>query len=148
MAELKDKSVGVVLFYKFPRSIKFLILKHKKGHWSFAKGHKNKGETEIRTAKRELLEEAGIDNVEFISKKVLLKENYIYISKNKDKIRKSVDYFIALSKSKKVKIDKKEIINYKWCTYKGAEKIITYKQSRKVLKKAVRLISKQSSAKG
>jgi 8-oxo-dGTP pyrophosphatase MutT (NUDIX family) len=119
-----------------------LILKHKKGHWSFAKGHREKGETSIDTAKRELLEEAGIDDVKFISKKILLKEKYTFLNRDDFEVRKEVSYFIAGTKTKRVKIDKKEIINYEWCTLKAAEKLITYKQSRKTIKKADSLITK------
>ncbi len=143
MPALRDKSIGVIIFCQFPRSLKFLILKHKKGHWSFAKGHKDKGETAIETARRELHEEAGIDVVDFVSRKILLKESYVYLNKNKSKVKKTVSYFIAKSKSKKVKIDKKEIVNYKWCTVTAADKIITYKQSRKTLKQAFKLVKNQ-----
>lgn len=143
MPEIKDRSIGVILYYKFPRSIKYLILKHKKGHWAFAKGHKSKGETFLQTAKRELHEEAGINEVEFLSKKILLSERYIIQDKNKDKVRKTVDYFIAKSKTTKIIIDKNEIVNYRWCTTKQAEKLITYQQSKKILKKANRLITKK-----
>ena len=136
----KDKSVGIILYCKFPRSLKFLILKHKKGHWSFAKGHRDKGESTLDAAKRELFEEAGIKNVDFVSKKILLKEKYTFILKNKNKVIKEVSYFIAGTKSKKVKIDKKEIINSKWCTLNLAQKVITYKQSIKTLKKANKII--------
>ena len=142
MAFIKDKSVGVILYCKFPRSLKFLILKHKKGHWSFAKGHKDKGETAFETANRELHEEAGIDDVEFVSKRILLIEEYIFTNKNKDKVRKVVSYFIARSKTKKVRIDKREITGYKWCTINAADKVITFRQSRKTLKKANKLILK------
>lgn len=143
MAVIKDKSVGVILYCNFPRSLKFLILKHKKGHWSFAKGHKDKGETAFETAKRELHEEAGIDDVEFISKRILLNEEYTFVNKSKDIVKKEVRYFIASSKSKKVKIDNREITGYKWCTLNAAEKVITFRQSRKTLKKANKLISKK-----
>ena len=143
MAVIKDKSVGVVLYCNFPRSLKFLILKHKKGHWSFAKGHKDKGETAFETAKRELHEEAGIDDVEFISKRILLNEEYTFVNKSKDIVKKEVRYFIARSKSKKVKIDNREITGYKWCTLNAAEKVITFRQSRKTIKKANKLISKK-----
>lgn len=142
MAVIKDKSVGVILYCNFPRSLKFLILKHKKGHWSFAKGHKDKGETAFETAKRELHEEAGIDDVEFISKRILLNEEYTFVNKSKDIVKKEVRYFIARAKSKKVKIDNREITGYKWCTLNAAEKVITFRQSRKTLKKANKLISK------
>ncbi len=143
MAVIKDKSIGVILYCKFPRSLKFLILKHKKGHWSFAKGHRDKGESAIETAIRELHEEAGLDNVEFISKRILITEEYSFLNKNNDKVRKQVSYFIAKSKSKKVKIDRKEIIGFKWCTAGSADKVITYKQSKKTLKKANKLILKK-----
>jgi len=143
LAVIKDKSVGVILYCNFPRSLKFLILKHKKGHWSFAKGHKDKGETAFETAKRELHEEAGIDDVEFISKRILLNEEYTFVNKSKDIVKKEVRYFIASSKSKKVKIDNREITGYKWCTLNAAEKVITFRQSRKTLKKANKLISKK-----
>lgn len=139
----KDKSIGVILFYKFPRSLKFLILKHRKGHWSFAKGHKEKGEKAVDTAIRELHEEAGIDGTVFLSKRILLRENYIFLNRNNEKIKKTVDYFIAKSKTKRVKIDKKEITNYKWCTLKASEKVITFKESRKTLRKANGLILKR-----
>ncbi len=131
------------MFYKFPRSLKFLILKHKKGHWSFAKGHKDNGESAIETAERELHEEAGILKVDFLSRKILLKENYIFLNRDREKVRKSVDYFIAESNTKKVKIDGKEIVNFKWCTPKAADRIITYKESRKTLKKAAAIITKK-----
>ncbi|MEO8447050.1 MAG: NUDIX domain-containing protein [bacterium] len=143
----KDKSIGIILFYAFPRSTKFLILKHRKGHWSFAKGHKDKGETPIRTACRELLEEAGIDDIKFSSKKILFSESYVYSNRNKEKILKSVDYFLAESFTKKVKIDKKEITNYRWCTIKAAEKIITFNESKKLLRKASRWLNKNFNKK-
>ncbi len=147
MPGLKDKSIGVILYYRFPRSTKYLILKHKKGHWSFAKGHKEKEESAKQTASRELYEEACIDEVEFLSRKILLTERYTYINKNKVKVLKVVDYFIARSKTIKVKVDDKEIVGYKWSTLKGAEKILTYKQSKHILKKSSILINKKLTVK-
>lgn len=136
----KDKSVGIILCCKFPRSLKYLILKHKKGHWSFAKGHRDKGESLIDAAKRELFEEAGIKNIDFFSRKILLKEKYTINLKNKNKVLKEVSYFIANTKSGKVKIDKNEITNYKWCTINSAQKVITYDESKKTLKKANKIL--------
>lgn len=145
MPALKDKSIGVILYYRFPRSVKYLILKHKKGHWAFAKGHRDKGESALETAKRELHEEAGINDSAFLSKKILLTEKYTFVNKSKKKVLKEVDYFISESKNKKVKIDNREIVNFKWCTLEGSEKVLTYKQSKKILKKASILINKKIS---
>ena len=57
----KEKSCGAVI-YKFEENeVYVLLLKHNLGHWSFAKGHVEAGETEVETAKREVKEEVGLD---------------------------------------------------------------------------------------
>lgn len=147
MAVVKDKAIGVIVYCEFPRSVKFLICKHKKGHWSFAKGHKEKGETPIETAKRELFEEAGIKKVEFYSRKIELKEKYLFTDRNKIKIKKTVDYFIAKAESKKIKIDNREIIDYRWALLKPAQKLLTFRQSKRIIKKASLLVKKKSKSK-
>lgn len=141
----KDKAIGVIVYFEFPRSTKYLIVKHKKGHWSFAKGHKEKDESSIQTARRELFEEAGIKEVEFLAKKILAREKYFFNDRNKSKVRKVVSYFIAKSGTSKIRIDNKEIINYKWCTLNAADRILTYKQSRKIIKKVDKLIKNKKS---
>ncbi|MBK7252754.1 MAG: NUDIX domain-containing protein [Ignavibacteria bacterium] len=141
----KDKAIGVIVYFEFPRSTKYLIVKHKKGHWSFAKGHKEKDESSIQTARRELFEEAGIKEVEFLAKKILAREKYFFNDRNKSKVRKVVSYFIAKSGTSKIRIDNKEIINYKWCTLNAADRILTYKQSRKIIKKVDVLIRNKKS---
>ena len=141
----KDKAIGVIVYFEFPRSTKYLIVKHKKGHWSFAKGHKEKDESSIQTARRELYEEAGIKEVEFLAKKILAREKYFFSDRNKGKVKKVVSYFIAKSGTSKIRIDNKEIINYKWCTLNAADRILTYKQSRKIIKKVDVLIRNKKS---
>ncbi|MBK9403371.1 MAG: NUDIX domain-containing protein [Ignavibacteria bacterium] len=141
----KDKAIGVIVYFEFPRSTKYLIVKHKKGHWSFAKGHKEKDESSIQTARRELFEEAGIKEVEFLAKKILAREKYFFNDRNKSKVRKVVSYFIAKSGTSKIRIDNKEIINYKWCTLNAADRILTYRQSRKIIKKVDVLIRNKKS---
>ena len=141
----KDKAIGVIVYFEFPRSTKYLIVKHKKGHWSFAKGHKEKDESSIQTARRELFEEAGIKEDEFLAKKILAREKYFFNDRNKSKVRKVVSYFIAKSGTSKIRIDNKEIINYKWCTLNAADRILTYKQSRKIIKKVDVLIRNKKS---
>lgn len=141
----KDKAIGVIVYFEFPRSTKYLIVKHKKGHWSFAKGHKEKDESSIQTARRELFEEAGIKEVEFLAKKILAREKYFFRDGNKSKVKKVVSYFIAKSGTSKIRIDNKEIINYKWCTLNAADRILTYKQSRKIIKKVDKLIKNKKS---
>lgn len=143
----KDKAIGVIVFYKSGRSLKFLILKHKKGHWSFAKGHAEKGESELHTARRELREEAGLKKVKFISKEILLKEKYVFKNKTGIEVRKSVEYFIAGTDDAKIKIDNDEIADYKWCTLSQSDKLLTYRQSYKTLDEAGKIVKKYLSKK-
>jgi 8-oxo-dGTP pyrophosphatase MutT (NUDIX family) len=135
-----DQSMGVIVFFKFPLSIKYLIIKHKKGHWSFPKGHAEKGETKLETALRELEEETGITKIQLIKKIVLLKEAYKFTNGKGVKILKKVNYFIAETKTKKVKVDYKEVTNFRWCTYKAGLERITFNESKSTLKKADKIV--------
>lgn len=96
------------------------------------------------TAKRELKEETGIRKVKYISKRPMLRETYLYRNKKDIKVKKKVIYFIGESSSKEVKIDGMEISNYKWCSLASGEKLITFKESRKLLKNAFKIISNRN----
>ncbi|MFA5404386.1 MAG: NUDIX domain-containing protein [Ignavibacteria bacterium] len=142
-----DQSMGVIIFYRFPRSIKYLIIKHQKGHWSFPKGHANGNETKLKTALRELKEETSISDIQLIKKSVLLKESYKFTNGKGVKILKKVNYFIAEAKNKKVKIDYKEVVNFKWCTFKAGLEKTTFNESKSILKKADKIIRKYTNEK-
>ena len=135
-----DQSMGVIVFFQFPRSVKYLLIKHRKGHWSFPKGHADKGETKLETALRELKEETGVTKIQLLKKTVLLKEAYKFTGSKGVKILKKVNYFIAEAKSKKVKIDFREVVNYKWCTYNAGLDKITFGGSKSILKKADKIV--------
>ena len=135
-----DCSMGVIVFYRFPRSIKYLIIKHRKGHWAFPKGHAEKGETKLETALRELKEETGVSKIVLLKKNILLKEAYKFTDKKGVKILKKVDYFIAEAKNKKVKIDLKEVTNFRWATLKAGIEKVTFDESKSVLKKADKIV--------
>ena len=135
-----DQSMGVLVFYRFPRSLKYLIIKHRKGHWAFPKGHAEKGETKLEAALRELKEETGIKKINLLKKTVMVKEVYKFTGTKGVKILKKVNYFIAEAKSKKVKIDENEITNFRWCTLKAGMERITFEESKSVLKKADKVV--------
>lgn len=138
-----NHSVGIILFRLFPRSVKYLLIKQHQGHWGFPKGHIEKGEKHIDTAIRELYEETGIRKIDFLSKRVLLTDDY-YFDKETVRIHKIVDYFIAETETLKVRIDGKEILNYRWCTLDKALEKLTFSESRKILKQAVKIIKEYS----
>ena len=135
-----DMSMGVIVFYRFPRSVKYLIIKHKKGHWAFPKGHPEKGETKLETALRELEEETGVSKINLLKKRILLKEQYKFTDKKGVKILKKVNYFIAEAKNKKVKLDLKEVTDFKWATLKAGLVKITFNESKSIFKKADKIV--------
>ena len=144
MITKSNHSVGIILFHRFPRKVMYLLLKQHQGHWGFPKGHIEKGERLIDTAVRELREETGIGKINFIKKKILFKDNYSF-KNGKSKVNKIVDYYVAESLVDKVKIDGKEIINYKWLSAEKSIERLTFSKSKKILKRKKKIINEYIS---
>ncbi|MEK6886311.1 MAG: NUDIX domain-containing protein [Nanoarchaeota archaeon] len=125
-----EKSCGVVILC----NEEYLVLKHDAGHWDFPKGHVEEGESEIETAKREVLEETGIKVRLFEG----FREETTYYPK--EGILKTVVWFVGFTESKKVKQGKGEIFDYKWLKYGDALKQLTFKNAKELLTKASEFI--------
>lgn len=88
-----EKSCGAIVYRRFHGNIEILLIKHiNSGHWSFPKGHVENGETEMETAKREIMEETSIDVIiDPTSEKplpihqdeILIKLLYIFLQRQK-----------------------------------------------------------------
>lgn len=118
--------------------MKFLIIKHRKelgNHWDWPKGHVEEGKTEEETATREVFEETGIK----ISIIKGFRKQLSYTMSNG--IIKDVIYFIAQPINTKININTNELQDAKWATYDEAFKILTFDNSRELLKKAHEFIS-------
>ena len=133
---LEERSAGVILFNK-TEEIQFLVLKYPSGHWDFVKGNIEEGEEEEETAKRELFEETGINNMN-IKKGFNQKVEYNYYKKN-NKVLKIVSYYLAETEQKEVKLSF-EHLDYKWENYDDLMKLITFDNSKDILRKAYELI--------
>jgi len=127
---MKAKSCGAIVIYKGKES-KFLLLKHRLGHWDFPKGLVEKGETEKETARREVEEETGLKIK--IGKKIN-KVQYTYTFKKK-LITKEVVFFLAESKNMKVTISP-EHTAFTWAPYLKAMSLLPFKNQKETLKKA------------
>ena len=128
----KEKSAGVLVFRKSNDRLEYLILHYPHGHWSFPKGHVEGKETEKEAAKREVSEETGIKNLDFLD----FKEKISYFFKKNDKtVYKEVVYFLAYTKERKVKISH-EHQGYDWLEFKEALERLTFDNAKQVLKKS------------
>ena len=133
---IEERSAGVILFNKTD-GIQFLILKYPSGHWDFVKGNIEEGEKEKETVKRELFEETGIDSLQ-IHQEFNEKVEYNYYKKNR-KVHKIVSYYLAETDQKEIKLSF-EHLDYKWSDYEDLMKLITFENSREILKKGNELI--------
>ena len=134
---IEERSAGVILFNKVD-DIQFLVLKYPSGHWDFVKGNIEEGEGEEETVKRELFEETGINNLE-IHQGFNEKAEYNYYKKN-NKVHKIVSYYLAETNQKQVKLSF-EHLDYKWSNYEDLMKLITFENSKEILKKGNEIIN-------
>lgn len=121
--------VGVIVFDK-DRTI-LVCTDH--GNYSFPKGKRNKGETDLQTGLRELEEETGLtkDHIELIDDFTL--------DEMSRKGNLSVRYFVAklVKEHKKITFDKSELEAVEWIDVTKAYKLEKFVDRRKeILQKA------------
>ena len=127
-----EKSCGIVLF----NSDEFLLIQHPtksngdEGHWDFPKGHVEGIETELETAKRELIEETGIVNFRlFDGFRHRIEYNF---QKGNEMVPKEVIFFLAESNTKEVELSS-EHQNFVWLNKDLAHNKLTYTNAKEVL---------------
>lgn len=132
-----EKSCGVVVYRIKGKEKLYLVLRYPAGHFDFPKGHMEKGETEHETAVRELLEETGIPDIEFIEG---YREEISYIyRKNGERSNKQVVFFLGKTLLKNVKLSH-EHHDYFWLPYDAAFNKLTFNNAKNLLKKAKKIL--------
>ena len=124
-----EKSAGAVIFRKANKKIYYLLLhypssaKAPREYWDFPKGHIEKGEKLEETVKREVEEETGLKDIQFIKG---FKEWIKYFFKFKGKtVFKIVTFFLAQTQTKEIKISF-EHVGYEWLPYNNSKKVPTF----------------------
>ncbi|MCE2507894.1 MAG: NUDIX domain-containing protein [Nitrosopumilaceae archaeon] len=115
----------------------FLLLHYPSGHWDFVKGHLEPGETEIQAAVRELYEETGIANADFVEGfRRRIRYTYRFGGKNR---AKQVVFFLASTDTDRVRLSD-EHQDYMWCSYERSLGQVTFRNARRVLDCARRFL--------
>lgn len=126
-----EKSCGAIIYRRHHGNIELLLIKNANGgHWSFPKGHVEAGETEEETAKREIMEETGIE--------VELDSNFrevITFTPKKD-ITKDVIYFLARALTYNYTPQEEEIARIKWVEINNAHTLLSYDNDRQLVQQA------------
>jgi bis(5'-nucleosidyl)-tetraphosphatase len=136
----QEKSCGAVVFIKKDAQANFLLLHYEAGHWDFVKGNVETGESEKETVLRELQEETGIADAQFIEG---FKEKIEYFYRRQGAtIHKQVIFFLMETHTEKVQISF-EHVGYTWLNYEQAMEQLTFKNAKDVLQKANESLSTQ-----
>jgi 8-oxo-dGTP pyrophosphatase MutT (NUDIX family) len=131
-----EKSCGAVVFLK-DSDAKYLLLRYGAGHWDFVKGNVEPNESEKDTVIRELREETGIVDAQFIDD---FREKIEYFYRRQGAtIRKEVIFFLIETHTEKVTLSY-EHVGHTWLNYKDAMEKLTFKNAEDVLQKAHKLL--------
>ena len=129
-------SAGVVVFRMHNNVREYLLLHYLSGHWDFAKGKMEEGETKPETALRELQEEANISAKLFDG----FQEQLSYMFKYKGELtKKTVYFFVGEAVGDDIKMSR-EHKGYLWLPYQEAHARLTFKNAKEVLEKAEQFI--------
>ena len=107
-----------------------LLLQYPQGHWSYPKGHVEGEEDHYTTARRELAEETGIEEIE-IDSGWRDRTEYTFMRKGRE-IPKQVFWYIAETETLAVKISH-EHREHLWLEWEGAMRQLTHTESQGVL---------------
>lgn len=129
----KEKSCGALVYRKAGDKLQLLILRHRMGgHWSFPKGHVEKGETETETALREVKEETGL-SIELFDG---FREMVTYSPR--PGIKKDVVYFLGFARDSRTTRQEEEISEIRWIDLDQTYNYLTYDNDRRLIKSAKR----------
>ena len=137
---VREESFGVVPARIEAKKIFFLLVRHRRGHWAFPKGHAEGRESPLETARRELAEETSITRCHIVGG-VRFKELYRYSFRG-ERREKTVGYFLGIVEQKRVRIQERELTDYRWVTFPQALRLLTFDEGRAILEDAHSFLAK------
>jgi len=132
-------SGGIVFRTQGEQRYYLLVYSGRNKRWGFPKGHIEPGEDENTAALREIEEETGLRDLRLV-KGFRSEDVYEAVShrgQSKGKIiKKHSIYFLFETKDKEIKVDGREITDYRWLRLKEALKIISFDSAKEILRRA------------
>ena len=135
---IKQTAAGFVLWRVENGKRLYLLLKHTAGHWSFAKGRTEPGESLEAAARRELQEETGITDVTIVGQ---LPEPNVYVTKDYDgsTVEKTL-YLFAAHTTQDAVVLSHEHTDYGWFAFDEALAKVTHHETRDALTSAEKFL--------
>ena len=129
---LEERSAGAILYQETPSDRLYLLLNYPSGHWDFVKGNIEEGEMLKETVLREIKEETGISDVNFVDG--FEDKIEYYYQRDGELVHKEVFFFLAKTNTNHVKLSH-EHLNFTWLKFNDALQKLTYKTAQNLLKK-------------
>ena len=129
---LEERSAGAILYQETISGKLYLLLNYPSGHWDFVKGNIEEGEMLKETVLREIKEETGISDVNFVDG--FEDKIEYYYQRDGELVHKEVFFFLAKTNTNHVKLSH-EHLNFAWLKFNDALQKLTYKTAQNLLKK-------------
>lgn len=137
-----EVSVGAVVFCETSGVRRYLLLRYPSGHYDFARGHKEAGETEKQTMERETEEETGLRNLRVFEKRIRFR--FFYEAQGAERERrfaekrgiwifKEVILFPAQTETEATQLSY-EHTEFAWLPFAEAVEKATYPNAKKALR--------------
>lgn len=140
-SDSQEFSAGVVVYYIENGKRHYLLLHYPGGHYDFAKGHLEAGESEVQAAIRELEEETGIKKIKMVPN-FEHKLEYFFRRKGQT-IHKTVTFFLGEVPDNKITISF-EHQGFVWLDYDQSIRQITFENARTILKNAEQFLNQSN----
>ena len=138
-----ERSAGAVVFYLEGAEPEYLLLHYTASHWDFPKGNIEMGENEKQAATREIREETGITDVEFLEG-FRMKIDYRY-RHGRRLVEKEVVLFLARTRTRQVTLSH-EHIGFAWRKFDDALEQLTFRNAKNLLSAAKDYLRQHSLA--
>ena len=135
-----EKSCGAVVFTRESGEVKYVIVREMEGFCSFPKGHVEAGETEHETARREILEETGLD-VCFVDG-FRTEDSHPHIREGRPDVMKQIVYFLAEYENQTPRAQESELTGIELLSFDEALAAFQYESSKRILREAQAFLEK------
>ena len=136
---IREKSCGAAIFIRRNGQPLYLIETMRQGHHSLCKGHMEDGETELETARREIMEETAL-SVRFIDgfRRTISYSPYAGCVKE-------VVFFVAEADSDNATPQLSELSSVSFLPIDEALSVLTYEDDRRILRAADAFLTESGS---
>lgn len=142
-AEKREISAGMIIYRRTKEGPKFLLLYSGGSYWNFPKGKLNEGEKNFKAALREVEEETGLSVRDLQFRNWFRVADHFTYVRNREKIRKTVTYYLAETKKAEVKLkivppnhEGERHEGYGWFVLRDATKLVRAPNLKRHLKRA------------